>query len=202
MQFAFILLCTLSICYGSIQGPNQDTIWAVYHEGCIEWDSSQLDLAADSTASFSVETGTDFATSTSIASNVNLQNERIQWIVHGVNPSDGRVRMTLDTTNTEFVSETFVIEPPHSEVEVQGSTYSWAQWFPIRLSACKTFVGANPCGIEGDMWTMVHALLSPANTVLELGARYGTTSCAIAVATNNSGRVVSVEPHRVRFRGP
>ena len=30
--------------------------------------------------------------------------------------------------------------------------------------------------------------------MLELGARFGTTSCAIARAQNNSGRLVSVEP--------
>jgi FkbM family methyltransferase len=47
-----------------------------------------------------------------------------------------------------------------------------------------------------DEWTMVAALVRPHDTVLELGARYGTTSCALAKATNNSGQVVSVEPVR------
>ena len=32
------------------------------------------------------------------------------------------------------------------------------------------------------------------HAVLELGGRYGTTACVLAEATNNSGRVVSVEP--------
>ena len=44
------------------------------------------------------------------------------------------------------------------------------------------------------MWMMVNALVSPVDTVVEFGARYGTTSCVLAAATNNSGRVVSVEP--------
>ena len=44
------------------------------------------------------------------------------------------------------------------------------------------------------MWTLVRALLDPTHAVLELGARYGTTSCVLAQATRNSGRLVSVEP--------
>ena len=56
------------------------------------------------------------------------------------------------------------------------------------------------CAIEVDEWTVVEALVTPERTVLELGARYGTTSCWLAHATNNSGRVVSVEPD-VRVHG-
>jgi len=50
------------------------------------------------------------------------------------------------------------------------------------------------CGAEIDEWHMVDALVTPAHTVLEFGARFGTTSCRLAHATNNSGNVVSVEP--------
>ena len=58
---------------------------------------------------------------------------------------------------------------------------------------CKTFVGMQQpnCGIEWDEWMMVRALVRPHHRVLELGARYGTTSCALARATQNSGRVVA-----------
>lgn len=61
---------------------------------------------------------------------------------------------------------------------------------------CRKFRGppSMKCGIEWDEWTMVRALVRPEHTVLELGARFGTTSCALAAATNNSGRVVAVEP--------
>jgi FkbM family methyltransferase len=59
---------------------------------------------------------------------------------------------------------------------------------------CNTFDGANRCSIEWDEWVLVQALVSPSSTVLELGARYGTTSCVLARATGNSGNVVSVEP--------
>ena len=48
--------------------------------------------------------------------------------------------------------------------------------------------------MEWDTWLQVTALVPPDAVVLELGARYGTTSCRIAQATHNSGRVVSVEP--------
>ena len=85
--------------------------------------------------------------------------------------------------------------PPQSEVgALPGANYSWAKWFPIRHSACTTFEAAKPCGIESDMWTLVTALVWPDASVLELGARYGTTSCVLAQAMGNSGRLVSVEP--------
>ena len=41
---------------------------------------------------------------------------------------------------------------------------------------------------------MVAALVDSSHRVLELGARYGTTSCAIARAQRNSGKLVAVEP--------
>ena len=46
---------------------------------------------------------------------------------------------------------------------------------------------------------MVTALVTPSHRVLELGGRFGTTSCALARATANSGLVASVEvDHNVR----
>lgn len=39
-------------------------------------------------------------------------------------------------------------------------------------------------------------LVKPDDTVLEVGGQYGTTSCALANATRNSGRVLTVEPDR------
>ena len=59
---------------------------------------------------------------------------------------------------------------------------------------CRSFRGATECGIEWDEWVLARALISPASHVLELGARYGTSSCVIAKAQGNSGRLVSVEP--------
>lgn len=58
---------------------------------------------------------------------------------------------------------------------------------------CKSFRGAALCGIEEDEWTLARALITPASTVLELGARFGTTSCVLSQMTNNSGFVASVE---------
>lgn len=68
-------------------------------------------------------------------------------------------------------------------------------WTRLNMTApCRTFVDAPECGIEWTQWLMADALVRPDDTVLELGARFGTTSCALAAATNNSGRVISVEP--------
>jgi FkbM family methyltransferase len=88
------------------------------------------------------------------------------------------------------------LAPPHSELRAhgQGANFSWVDWFPIRMGSCRTFAEANPCGIESDMWTLARALIIPSQRVLELGARYGTTSCVLAEVTHNHGGVVSVEP--------
>ena len=44
----------------------------------------------------------------------------------------------------------------------------------------------------------VRKLIQPTDSVLEVGSRYGTTTCEVAVRQNNSGKLISVEPdHRV-----
>ena len=44
----------------------------------------------------------------------------------------------------------------------------------------------------------VRKLISPSDQVMEVGSRYGSTSCEVAVRQNNSGKLVTVEPdHRV-----
>lgn len=67
-----------------------------------------------------------------------------------------------------------------------------AAFSPYRRS--QAYAGATMAGIEHDEWMMVAALVGPTSVVLELGARYGTTSCYLAQATANSGAVVAVEP--------
>ena len=50
------------------------------------------------------------------------------------------------------------------------------------------------CNLEFNEWSLARAQILPNDTVIEFGARYGTTSCAIADALGNSGCQVSVEP--------
>ena len=61
---------------------------------------------------------------------------------------------------------------------------------------CPTFQAGSDfnCYIEWDEWLIVLALVSPKRSVLELGARWGTTSCFLAQMQGNSGRLVVVEP--------
>lgn len=59
---------------------------------------------------------------------------------------------------------------------------------------CPTYAGATRCGIEWATWMQIEAFVEPRHTVIEFGARYGTSSCRLAMATNNTGNVVSVEP--------
>ena len=65
-----------------------------------------------------------------------------------------------------------------------------------KADPCVSFEGAFLCGIEWDEWMMVDALVQKEDAVIEFGGRYGTTSCRLAWATRNSGRVVTVEPDR------
>lgn len=49
------------------------------------------------------------------------------------------------------------------------------------------------CGASQQLQRLVAEILTPADTVLEVGARYGAVSCSVAAAQRNSGRLVSVE---------
>ncbi len=60
-------------------------------------------------------------------------------------------------------------------------------------------VEATRCDIERDEHWLVEALVSPAHTVMELGGRFGTTSCALSQATNNSGAVLVIEPDNLAW---
>lgn len=53
------------------------------------------------------------------------------------------------------------------------------------------------CPLERPEHALVQRFVEPNSTgVLELGARYGTTTCEIAKKLQNSGRVVTVDPDR------
>lgn len=53
------------------------------------------------------------------------------------------------------------------------------------------------CTIEKPEHTLVNKYVKPGMVVLELGARYGTTTCAIAAQLQNSGKLVAVEPDQL-----
>jgi FkbM family methyltransferase len=59
---------------------------------------------------------------------------------------------------------------------------------------------AEPCDIETNSTRTAQKWIPPKSTVLEIGARYGRVSCAIAEAQNQSGLVLSVEPDYVVLR--
>ena len=50
------------------------------------------------------------------------------------------------------------------------------------------------CNVEWDMHDLVSRIIHPGDTVLEIGGRYGTTSCMVAAQQNNSGALIVVEP--------
>ena len=52
-----------------------------------------------------------------------------------------------------------------------------------------------PCGNETTNLGRIRRWVHSKATVLELGAQYGMTSCEIAKAIQNSGRIVTIEPN-------
>ena len=112
----------------------------------------------------------------------------------------------------EFMTDgVFLPAPNHSWQSVRGppiytawkKTRPWSHrrgsitTFFRRRGRCPNYTAWNQdCSLEWDEWLMVDALVSPSHCVLEVGARFGTTSCMLSRATNNSGKVIAVEPDR------
>ena len=69
-------------------------------------------------------------------------------------------------------------------------------WLPADIQPCpyltEHYTRAD-CSISGEIQVLALDLLHPTDVVLEIGARYGTVSCAVALAQNNSGRLITVE---------
>ncbi len=63
----------------------------------------------------------------------------------------------------------------------------------VTTKAQCSFIGAY-CPIEKVEHDLVREFIRETDSVLETGARYGTTSCEIAFKQKNSGLLVSVEP--------
>ena len=102
-------------------------------------------------------------------------------------------QLTFTTASDAFVRG-FDPAPHFSTAAMAPEEFTTLPRSKAKYGKCKSFRGSTACTIEWDEWVMSTALLTPAHTILELGARYGTTSCVLARATNNSGGVVSVEP--------
>ena len=49
------------------------------------------------------------------------------------------------------------------------------------------------CSVSKEIQVLAVELLQPFDVVLEIGARYGSVSCAVSIAQNNSGRLITVE---------
>ena len=85
-------------------------------------------------------------------------------------------------------AETFGLESAVGILEVEHK----------RLQAC-SFLDEQgqplPCGNETTNLARIRSWVNSKATVLELGAQYGMTSCEIAKAIQNSGRVVTIEPN-------
>lgn len=54
------------------------------------------------------------------------------------------------------------------------------------------------CREERTEHRIIHEVIGPESTVLELGSRLGTLSCEIAKIQGNSGRLLAVEADKVK----
>jgi len=71
----------------------------------------------------------------------------------------------------------------------------------VAQNGCSEFVGTNIiCQIEFPEHKLVRDWIPKNATVMEFGARFGTTTCEIAHKQQNSGRLISVEPDATVWR--
>jgi FkbM family methyltransferase len=71
----------------------------------------------------------------------------------------------------------------------------------VAAENCDSFAGNGfACFIESPEHALVHKWIPSNATVLEFGARFGTTTCEIAKKLGNSGRLVTVEPDNFVWR--
>ena len=49
------------------------------------------------------------------------------------------------------------------------------------------------CSVSVEIQVLAIELLHPTDVLLEIGGRYGTVSCAVALAQNNSGQLITIE---------
>ena len=74
-----------------------------------------------------------------------------------------------------------------------GTPQSVGFWDNICCSFITETSRPASCLIERDMFSVAEDVITPQDVVLEVGARYGTTSCAVARYQGNSGNLIAVE---------
>ena len=73
------------------------------------------------------------------------------------------------------------------EIPPRGVSYKLCDFFT------ENFYPAS-CEVEFLTVEAVRRVIQPSDSVLEIGSRYGTTTCEVAVRQNNSANLVAVEP--------
>mmetsp|Transcript_6122 Transcript_6122/g.10970 ORF Transcript_6122/g.10970 Transcript_6122/m.10970 type:complete len:350 (-) Transcript_6122:90-1139(-) len=93
------------------------------------------------------------------------------------------------------VSEDKKSENEHSEHGSHGTSFENVETPNVQDCMLNEFgKPAEPCTIEKNSMEMVNKYIQSSAVVLEVGARYGGVSCAIAKKQSNSGNLVAVEP--------
>ena len=107
--------------------------------------------------------------------------------------TDARFRCSTPTCALLLQRQTAHHHRPRAPPASEGGDFSafFSSWAP-----CRSFemLPEGQCAVEWDEWQIVRAMVRPNSTVLELGARFGTTSCVLSEAVGGGGVVVAVEP--------
>ena len=77
--------------------------------------------------------------------------------------------------------------PASLELPPRGASFGLCDFFT------ENFYPAS-CDVEFLTVEAVRRVIQPSDSVLEIGSRYGTTTCEVALRQNNSGKLVAVEP--------
>lgn len=109
-------------------------------------------------------------------------------------------------TETERIRKTSNLSPSPCEVPTKGSLGCVLETTHDPSRPPKSDMFPKPCeffdenfqraycNVEYDMHELVGQIIRPTDTVLELGGRYGSTTCSLAEKQNNSGALIVVEP--------
>eukprot|EP00746_Dinoflagellata_sp_MGD_P164723 gnl/MRDRNA2_/MRDRNA2_93537_c0_seq1.p1 gnl/MRDRNA2_/MRDRNA2_93537_c0~~gnl/MRDRNA2_/MRDRNA2_93537_c0_seq1.p1 ORF type:complete len:278 (+),score=53.40 gnl/MRDRNA2_/MRDRNA2_93537_c0_seq1:75-908(+) len=108
----------------------------------------------------------------------------------------GRIRGSVVSSSwgtLEAKTSDFGNSPSNKSLAAANAT-SGAQEFVYPCTFLNEHGKSARCDIEANSGTMVQKWIQPTSVVLEVGARYGTVSCAISERLLQSGKMVAVEP--------
>lgn len=114
---------------------------------------------------------------------------QVKWVVESLQTEVQTPKSQIQSSSSRLHGDEFFNFPTVERASRTAHTAAES------LPECKDWTGAGfNCAIEFPEHKLVRDWLPEDATVLEFGARFGTTSCEIAKKLSSNGKVVAVEP--------